>query len=37
MKNVSAPFVLATAGKLGLSITNVRLETGKADVLACAR
>ncbi len=37
MKNVSAPFVLATAGKLGFSITNVRLETGKADVLACAR
>ena len=37
MKKVSAPFVVGTAGKLGLSITNVRLETGKADVLACTR
>jgi beta-glucosidase len=37
MKKVSAPLVLGTAGKLALSITNVRLETGKADVLACPR
>jgi len=37
MKKVSAPFVLGTSGQLALSITNVRLETGKADVLACPR
>jgi hypothetical protein len=36
MKRISAPFVLSTAGTLGLSFANVRLETGRQDVLDCA-
>lgn len=35
MRNVTAPFVLATEGSLRLGIANVRLETGVADAIGC--
>lgn len=35
LRNVTAPFLLTTAGKLQLGIANVRLESGLNDTTAC--
>jgi beta-glucosidase len=35
LRNVTAPFVLTTAGKLELGIANVRLESGLNDATSC--
>lgn len=35
LRNVTAPFLLTTAGKLELGIANVRLESGLNDTPAC--
>ena len=37
MSRVRTPFALQTAGKLTLAITNIRLESGTAGSVACAR
>ena len=35
LRNVTAPFLLTTAGKLELGIANVRLESGLNDTPSC--
>ncbi|MGH8178418.1 MAG: glycoside hydrolase family 3 protein [Steroidobacter sp.] len=35
MRNITAPFTLATSGALQLRFANVRLDTGLSDVIAC--
>lgn len=35
LRNVTAPFLLSTAGKLELGIANVRLESGLNDATSC--
>ncbi len=36
LRNVTAPFLLSTAGKLELGIANVRLESGLNDAPDCS-
>ena len=35
LRNVTAPFLLTTAGRLELGIANVRLESGLNDTTGC--
>ena len=36
MRNVTTPFLISTAGELGLSLAVVRLETGVENTVRCA-